>query len=121
MAACGLWQRGDHATLREDYSSSFISRFDGSYENFLAANSLSFEKIKEATTPRPDYLVSVDELRIVFELKDLAEDENFDVKTRSIRTSKAIRGRSATTFGAELKARKNRFSTEPSRASLPRC
>jgi hypothetical protein len=49
------------------------------FENFLAANNLPFEKIKEATTPRPDYLVTVGTAQIVFELKELAEDENFGV------------------------------------------
>ena len=49
------------------------------FESFLCANGLAFEKIEEDTTPRPDYLVSVDELRIAFELKQLAKDENFGV------------------------------------------
>lgn len=49
------------------------------FEAFLAANNLSFEKIKEDTTPRPDYLVSVGDTKIIFELKELAEDENFGV------------------------------------------
>lgn len=49
------------------------------FESFLAANGLPFEKIKETTTPRPDYLVSIGSGQIIFELKELAEDENFGV------------------------------------------
>jgi hypothetical protein len=47
------------------------------FEEFLAANHLLFEKIVEDTTPRPDYLVSVGGGQIIFELKELSEDENF--------------------------------------------
>jgi hypothetical protein len=47
------------------------------FERFLEANNVLFEKIKEDTSPRPDYLVSTGDLKLVFELKELAEDENF--------------------------------------------
>ena len=49
------------------------------FENWLAAQNLLFKKIQEATTPRPDYLVSVSDLQIVFELKELTEDGHFNV------------------------------------------
>ncbi len=52
------------------------------FEEFLTANKLPFEKIKEETTPgafRPDYRVSVGGGEIIFELKELAEDENYGV------------------------------------------
>jgi hypothetical protein len=49
------------------------------FEKFLDDNNLAFEKIKEDTTPRPDYLVSVGNTKIIFELKELAEDDNFGV------------------------------------------
>ena len=49
------------------------------FESFLAANGLPFERIREERTPRPDYLVSVGPVKLVFELKELAEDENFGV------------------------------------------
>ena len=49
------------------------------FEKFLVDNSIAFEKIKEDTTPRPDYLVTVGTAQIIFELKELAKDENFDV------------------------------------------
>ena len=49
------------------------------FEKFLAENNIQFDKIEEATSPRPDYLVSVGDVKVVFELKELAEDENFGV------------------------------------------
>jgi hypothetical protein len=49
------------------------------FENFLQTNNLQFEKIKEETTPRPDYLVSIDDLKLVFEVKELSEDDNFQL------------------------------------------
>lgn len=47
------------------------------FENFLAANNVRFEKIKEDTTPRPDYLVLVGSTQLIFEVKELAEDDYF--------------------------------------------
>ncbi len=50
------------------------------FEEFLAANNLPFEKIEEEiSTPRPDYRVSVGDSEIIFEVKQLEEDGNFDV------------------------------------------
>jgi hypothetical protein len=49
------------------------------FESFLATNELLFEKIKEDTTARPDYRVTLGNNDIIFELKELAEDENFGV------------------------------------------
>jgi len=49
------------------------------FEGFLAAHHLPFEKICEDTTPRPDYRVSLGSGQIIFELKELSEDENFGV------------------------------------------
>jgi hypothetical protein len=47
------------------------------FEDFLNLNGLAFERIEEATSPRPDYLVSAGSLKVVFELKELAEDKEF--------------------------------------------
>ncbi len=47
------------------------------FEKFLHDNELKFSKIKEARSPRPDYIVEIGELNIVFEVKELAEDNNF--------------------------------------------
>jgi hypothetical protein len=49
------------------------------FEGFLTTNNLSFEKIEENTTPRPDYRVSVGGSDIIFEIKELEEDRNFGV------------------------------------------
>lgn len=49
------------------------------FEEFLATNNLPFEKIEENTTPRPDYLVSAGGSGVIFELKELAEDEHFGI------------------------------------------
>jgi hypothetical protein len=49
------------------------------FESFLTTNNMQFEKIEENTSPRPDYLVSVDDVKIIFELKELAGDKNFGV------------------------------------------
>ena len=48
------------------------------FENFLNNNNLKFEKIKEEDSPRPDYLVKTDEIELAFEVKELAEDDNFN-------------------------------------------
>ena len=47
------------------------------FERFLAENNLAFERIKEGSSPRPDYLVKVGEFKLVFEVKELAEDSDF--------------------------------------------
>ncbi len=49
------------------------------FEKFLEANHVAFEKIEETTSPRPDYLISIGDVKLIFELKELAEDENFGV------------------------------------------
>jgi len=49
------------------------------FEGFLTANNLPFEKIQEETTRTPDYRISVGGGEIIFELKELAADENFGV------------------------------------------
>ena len=49
------------------------------FESFFAQNTLLFEKIEEQESPRPDYLVSVGQLKLVFEVKELSEDDNFGV------------------------------------------
>ncbi len=52
------------------------------FEGFLTTNNLPFEKIKEENTLgalRPDYRVSVGGSEIIFEIKELTEDENYGV------------------------------------------
>ncbi len=52
---------------------------EAAFENFLTENHLAFEKIMEDTTRRPDYSVQAGEIKLIFEVKELAEDENFAV------------------------------------------
>jgi hypothetical protein len=49
------------------------------FERFLETNKLPFEKIKEAKTQRPDYSVSIGNLKVLFEVKELTEDKKFRV------------------------------------------
>lgn len=53
------------------------TKSETAFEAFLNENNLRFERIKEASTPRPDYLVKANGWQLVFEVKELAEDENF--------------------------------------------
>lgn len=58
------------------------TKSEGSFEGFLASNNLPFEKIREETALgafRPDYRVSNGDSEIIFEVKELAEDESFGV------------------------------------------
>ena len=50
---------------------------EAAFENFLNENKLLFDHIEEASTPRPDYLVHAGDLKLIFEVKELGEDENF--------------------------------------------
>lgn len=65
------------------------------FDDFLRANSLPFEKIREATSKRPDYLVHFGNLDLIFEVKELDEDEDFGVvnKVYSTILGDHVRGR----------------------------
>lgn len=66
------------------------------FESFLADNNLAFERIVEENSARPDYLVEAGELRLMFEVKELAEDSNFraidDLSSPVIRVHSRIVG-----------------------------
>ena len=52
------------------------------FETFLTANNVQFEKIEEIEEKeayRPDFLVALGNLHLVFELKELAEGANFGI------------------------------------------
>ena len=49
------------------------------FERFLNTNSLVFEKIKEAASRRLDYHVTVGNMQLNFEVKELTIDKNFGV------------------------------------------
>jgi hypothetical protein len=46
------------------------------FEKFLAENGLSFQRVEEQATPRPDYLVQVGDMKVLFEVKEIAEDKH---------------------------------------------
>jgi hypothetical protein len=54
------------------------------FESFLKENNLTFEKIEEKTTRRPDYLVQIGDVKLIFEIKELARDKDFAVGSRTI-------------------------------------
>ncbi len=47
------------------------------FEKFCTDNGLSFEKIEEETTPTPDYLITVEGIKIYVEIKQIDEDKKF--------------------------------------------
>lgn len=47
------------------------------FEDFLSRHQLPSEPIPVADSPRPDYLVTCGTIKVVFEVKELSEDENF--------------------------------------------
>ena len=51
------------------------------FELFCVTNEVAFEKIQESTSSRPDYLLHLDDLDLIFEVKELDEDKNFGVVT----------------------------------------
>jgi hypothetical protein len=57
------------------------------FEGFLTLNGLAWEKIQVETSPaesyRPDYLVHAAGCELIFEVKELAEDENFEISNPS--------------------------------------
>ena len=59
---------------------SIKTKSENLFESFLQANGVRFEQIEQATTPRPDYLIYDGRNgKIIFEIKELAEDDNFGV------------------------------------------
>src|SRR5437016_3782282 len=65
------------------------------FEDFLNQNALSFEKIEEDTSPRPDYRVRTGALELIFEVKELAEDDDLKDRTSgyTITTGDHVRSR----------------------------
>lgn len=49
------------------------------FEQFLNVNDVQFRKIEEAAWRTPDYLVTLGNVQLIFEVKELTRDENFDV------------------------------------------
>lgn len=112
------------------------------FEEFLSANNLPFELVPTADTPRPDYLVTVQTSQVFFEVKELTEDEKFNVGVHHLRTrivgrhirSKISQARRRIKFGAEqgiasalveirqtVRLYKNVYAQTPLPADLPPC
>lgn len=64
------------------------TKSEKAFEEFISENNLKFERIKEKGSPRPDYLVRTGELNLVFEIKELAEDEDFKTKPFAVSSRK---------------------------------
>lgn len=64
------------------------TKSEETFEKFLIENNIEFEKIKEEDSPRPDYLVKTSELKLVFEIKELAEDEEFKTEPFAVSSRK---------------------------------
>jgi len=47
------------------------------FEDFLTDHNIAFERINEAASPRPDYLVTASDLKLIFEIKELSPDQDF--------------------------------------------
>jgi hypothetical protein len=82
---------------------------EAKFEEFLRASGLRFERVAEANTPRPDYLVTSGELQLMFEVKELTKDDNFAqglfaVSSRTVGDhirSKITQAREQVRFGAK--------------------
>lgn len=57
--------------------SRLLTVSESNFEEFLRAHGLPFERVAEAETPRPDYLVTVGDVRLIFEVKELTADDKF--------------------------------------------
>ncbi len=72
----------ERVIINETGVSSMKTKSEELFEAILTANNVRFEKIpeiKEKGAYRPDYLIAVGSAQLIFELKELAEDENVGV------------------------------------------
>jgi hypothetical protein len=54
------------------------------FERFLTENGLPFERVEEQPTPRPDYLVQLGDAKVLFEVKEISEDDNFTTEPMKV-------------------------------------
>lgn len=66
---------GQHFEVKHMNPSKTLS--EQLFEEFLTKNGLPFDRIPEENSPRPDYIVTFGIDKIIFEVKELSEDENF--------------------------------------------
>ena len=45
------------------------------FERFLSENGLPFDRVEEHQTPRPDYVVQIGDVKVLFEVKEISEDD----------------------------------------------
>ncbi len=50
------------------------TRSEELFEFFLSRNRIQFDKLEEASSPRPDYLVEIGAVKVIFEVKELTRD-----------------------------------------------
>lgn len=91
---------------------SIETRSEEIFEQFLAANFIAFERIEETVNQRgahrPDYLVELPNLKLVFEVKELTDDASSRAKGTS-QPNVALRGR---TIGDQIRDRINRLKKQ---------
>ena len=58
------------------------------FEEFLSTHNLQFEPIEIMNSPRPDYVVTIGSSKVVVEVKELFEDENFTSELGAVSTRK---------------------------------
>jgi hypothetical protein len=57
------------------------------FEAFLAENGLPFQKVEEGGQRKPDYLVEIGESKLLFEVKELSDDDKVEVLEGATRVS----------------------------------
>lgn len=61
------------------------------FENFCSSNQILWEKIKEGTTPTPDYKIIFDDHVVYVEVKQIEKDDNFIAASSSRTVGSHIR------------------------------
>ena len=51
-----------------------MTKSEEKFEKIMKSKGLSYEKIKETELKTPDYLVQIDSLKILFEIKELSNN-----------------------------------------------
>lgn len=74
------------------------------FEVFLEKNNIFFEKISVTKRPTPDYLLNFNDYRIIVEIKEIREDENFKTDPFSVSSGTVISS-SSRTVGDHVRAK----------------
>jgi hypothetical protein len=62
------------------------TKSENAFEQFLTRNNVSFERIQTAGEPRPDFIVYLGEQSVIFELKEVATNEDNSFSPLKVRT-----------------------------------